>query len=202
MPLVILFITFIKVLVVIYFTGKYPDAKIIAVEPDSGNVGVLKQNVSGYKNISVKEAGIWSKKDTISLSDKYKIGNWGFVVEENEHAPDNAMRIETVSIADIMEEFNLKTIDLLKLDIETAEREVFSQNYMSWLPKTRVVVIELHDWMTKGCSKPFFTAVNEAFTHYTFQNAGENVLIINEDWQPPQQINDPFVTQFVKNGKP
>ncbi|MGF7081529.1 FkbM family methyltransferase [Mucilaginibacter sp. UYCu711] len=165
----------------IYFANKYTNAKIIAIEPDSGNVGVLKQNVEFYDNVAVVQAGIWSKKAKIKISDKYGIGNWGFVLEECDNLEDDQTTTETVNIADIMAEYNFTFIDLLKLDIETAEKQVFSENYMSWLPKTRVVVIELHDWLTKGCSKPFFTAINNAFNNYTYKNAGENVLIINED---------------------
>lgn len=164
-------------LATVYFRNKYPNAKIIAIEPDEGNMAQLKINVAAYDNISVKQAGIWSKKTKTEISDKYGLGSWGMVLKET----DNENGMPTLSIADIMEEYGLTHIDLLKLDIETAEKQVFSENYMTWLPKTKVLVVELHDWMTKGCSKPFFTAINEAFTSYSFYQKGENTIVINED---------------------
>lgn len=168
-------------LATIYFKNRYPNAKIIAVEPNSENIAVLKTNVAKYDNIFVKQAGLWSKKARVKISDKFGFGNWAFVLEECDNSDNTQTLTDTVNIADIMIEYNLDHIDLLKLDIETAEKQVFKENYIDWLPKTKVVVIELHDWMAKGCSKPFFTAINNSFNNYSFQNAGENVMIINED---------------------
>ncbi len=44
----------------IYFANRYPEAKIIAVEPDESNVEVMRQNTLAYPNISVIQAGIWN----------------------------------------------------------------------------------------------------------------------------------------------
>jgi hypothetical protein len=61
-------------------------------------------------------------------------------------------------------------IDLLKIDIEGAEAELFSTNYESWLPKTRVIVIELHD---ANCTK----IVKTVLSQYNFReiNFSESV---------------------------
>lgn len=168
----------------IYFKNKYPNAKIIAIEPDSENVEALKANVAKYDHIYIKQAGIWSSKTKSKISNKYGLGKWAMVIEEcDSEDKENALpTINTVTIDELMEEYGLSHIDLLKLDIETAEKEVFSGNYMSWLPKTRVVIVELHDWMAPGCSKPFFSAINEAFNNYSFSQIGENTVIVNNDF--------------------
>jgi len=83
------------------------------------------------------------------------------------------------TVDDLLAEFSLPHIDILKLDIESAEKQLFSENYMSWLSKTRIILIELHDWMEPGCSRSFFTAINEAFPNYSFYQVGENSVISN-----------------------
>jgi FkbM family methyltransferase len=171
----------------VYFKNKYPGAKIIAVEPDAGNAESCRANVAKYNNVFVKEAGLWSKKTRTKISDKLGEGNWAMRIEELDDL-DNEQNLtvtSTVTIADIMEEYDLPHIDLLKLDIETAEREVFSANYMSWLPGTKAIVIELHDWLAIGCSQAFFSAINEAFKTYRCDLLGENILIINLDLVTP-----------------
>ncbi len=166
----------------IYFKNKYPDATIIAVEPDMENVTVLKLNMEQYDNIHIKCAALWSEKANVRISDKMKMGKWGVVTEAlNDNNESDLEVIDTITISGIMEEYDLKFIDVLKLDIESAEKQLFSDNYMNWLPKTKVIIIELHDWMLDGCSKSFFTAINKAFNNYTYQQAGENVIIINRD---------------------
>ena len=167
----------------IYLKNKYPNAKIIAVEPDAENLEVLQTNLGKYSNVFVKHAGLWSKKARGKIYDKYGVGKWGLVVEEfdGEAGQKNLMLTDTLTIPDIMDEFGLDRIDLLKLDIETAEKEVFGGNYMTWLPKTKAIIIELHDSVAKGCSKPFFLAINNAFSNYSYYPLGENTVIINND---------------------
>jgi hypothetical protein len=71
-------------------------------------------------------------------------------------------------------------IDVLKLDIESSEKELFSQNFEPWLAKTKMIIIELHDSMKAGCAKQFFEAVNKVFPNYDLSIKGENVILVNK----------------------
>jgi hypothetical protein len=50
----------------------------------------------------------------------------------------------------IFSNYNLEYLDLLKIDIEGGEKQLFESNYENWLPKTKCIIIELHDGSTKG----------------------------------------------------
>jgi FkbM family methyltransferase len=119
----------------------YPQAKIIAIEPDTENFAQLNKNLQPYNNIHTIQAGLWNKRAILKVSDKYSVGKWGMVTEEVEEMSPST--IATITIGEIMEKYQLIYIDLLKLDIETAERELFSSDYEDWLPKIKVIVIEL-----------------------------------------------------------
>lgn len=162
----------------IAFKNRFPNATIIAIEPDKENFELLKSNVSPYTNIHTINAGIWNKKAILMISDKYSYGKWGMVTEEVEEYTEGA--ISTVTISEIMQDYKLDKIDILKLDIETAERELFSSGYEDWLPKVKVIVIELHDTISKGTAMPFFKAISQTFSKYSFYQLGENTIIINE----------------------
>lgn len=163
----------------IAFKNSYPDALIIAVEPDNENYTLLQDNIKEYTDIHTIQAGLWNKKAFLKVSDKYNLGKWGMITEEVPQQGDGT--IDTVTISEIIQKFNLERIDILKLDIETAERELFSAGFESWLPKVKIIVIELHDSITSGTAKPFFTAINKTFKNYRFFQLGENTIIINED---------------------
>jgi len=73
-----------------------------------------------------------------------------------------------------MKQFNVDHIDILKIDIESSEKELFEENFEKWLPKVKVVIIELHDRMKEGCTRSFFKAmVNYKFT---MTHKGENIV--------------------------
>ena len=65
-----------------------------------------------------------------------------------------------------MRRFGLNSIDLLKIDIEGSEKEIFDLNCKGWLAATKAILIELHDRYVPGCSNAFFKAiVDRPFTH-------------------------------------
>jgi len=157
--------------------NKFPDARVISVEPDKENFEMLQKNVASYTDVICENCGLWNKEASLKVYDKYEAGNWGLVVEESKDEGN----VKAVSINGIMEKYGIQKIDLLKLDIETSEKKVFFDNYESWLPKTKMLVVELHDWMEEGCSKPFFDAITKTFTNYKYLITGQNTIIINND---------------------
>ncbi len=91
----------------------------------------------------------------LKVYDKYNMGKWAMVVEETKTEGN----VSAISINELLEKYQLDRIDILKVDIETSEKVVFSDNYEQWLPKTKMILIELHDWMEPACAQPFFNAI-------------------------------------------
>jgi hypothetical protein len=76
----------------------------------------------------------------------------------------------------LIKKYGIEQIDICKIDIETSEKYLFADDYEIWLAKVKMLIIELHDWMEKGCSKPVFEAVNKSFAEYEFALMGESVI--------------------------
>lgn len=162
----------------VYIKNKYPESTIIAVEPDPENFIQLQKNIQDYNSVFCENKGIWNKDTKLKVYDKFNSGKWGMVVEEDLESGN----IQAISINSLMKKHNLKHIDLLKIDIETSEKQLFSDNYGEWLPLVKTIFIELHDSMEKGCSKSFFKAINESFENYKLTIRGENIIIDNLDF--------------------
>ncbi len=67
--------------------------------------------------------------------------------------------VNGITVDKIMKDFNLKKIDILKIDIEGAEKEVF-QDTSFWIKKVNSIVIELHEDLKPGCSRSFYNGTN------------------------------------------
>jgi FkbM family methyltransferase len=143
-------------LATVFFKIRFPDASIYAVEPDSKNFSVLAQNANVYANTHPIQSALWRNDSYLRIKDKNEHA-WAFQVEECTAA--NADSFSAISIETLMKKNGISQIDLLKLDIEGAEKDLFASNYEYWLPKTKVIIIELHDWMKEGCSREFFKAI-------------------------------------------
>jgi FkbM family methyltransferase len=155
----------------------FPNSKIICVEPDLDNFCQLKKNLNFYSNIFYENTGLWHHDTKLKIHDKYDSGKWGMVVEED----NKEGTVDAISINTLIKKYEIDYIDVLKLDIETSEKKLFSENFKEWLPKVKMIIIEFHDGYEKGCSKSFFKAINSVFEDYSFSARGENVIIINND---------------------
>jgi len=159
----------------VFFANKYPNADIVAVEPEEGNFEMLKKNTKNYGRISLIRSGIWSHSAILSVIDEGK-GNNSFTVAEI--LSPKVDSINAISIYDIMQERSWDTIDILKLDIEGAEKNVFEKKFEQWLPRVKILVIEFHDRMVEGCS----STVLKALSNYSFRSEikGENTIFYNK----------------------
>jgi FkbM family methyltransferase len=159
-----------------FFAHTYPEAKIIAIEPDARNYEMLLQNTAQFPNVSAVRAAVWKEGGTISLTDP-GLGPWSLRVCDagDTRAADDLVR--AVTLDEIRQEFGLDRIDLLKVDVEGSEKEIF-HTAGSWLPYVDVICIELHDRFKAGCSRSFFKAV-EDFPIEVRRN--EDVLVARPD---------------------
>lgn len=133
----------------VWFACKFTSAKIMAIEPEKSNFDLLKKNTQGRTNIIPIHAGLWFEKTFLKIHDS-KAGSWAF--ETRIPKKGEKTDVETVTIPELIRNFKLTQIDLLKIDIEGAEFELFKNQAEDWLPFVRMIMIETHDTMRPGCS--------------------------------------------------
>ena len=147
----------------IFLVHAYPQARIFAIEPEESNFQMLLRNTKFYPNIVPIHAAIWHREGKLQVKNP-NAEKWAFQVTERTKET-HLETIDALTIDKLLTIAKTNTIDILKLDIEGAEIELFSANYENWLEKTNVIIIELHDRFRKGCSETFYNATNR----YNFQ---------------------------------
>jgi FkbM family methyltransferase len=160
----------------IFFAEKFPQAKIFSIEPSDSNFQLLQKNTTPYELIVPIHSALWNKDTSLIIKDKEE-SHWAFAVEEC--SPDHPDSFKAISIASLLKEQNISRVDILKLDIEGAERELFTANYEYWISRTKCILVELHDWLKKDCSKNVFVTISK----YNFKTTIFNgmLVFINSD---------------------
>jgi FkbM family methyltransferase len=154
----------------LYFASRFPEAKILALEPEPSNFRLLKENTVAYANISPVQAGLWKHESSLETINSGS-SNWTFEVREN-HSQEEGVPAITVQKA--MDRLETNQIDIFKMDIEGAEREVL-QSYRSWIENVGTLVVELHGDLRKRGSG----ALREAVQNLGFEKSqcGENIVL-------------------------
>jgi FkbM family methyltransferase len=129
----------------VYFLTRYPNATVIAVEPDPENFALLQANIAPYgQRCRAICSGVWSSNAGLVISEApFGDGReWARTVREVR--PGEAPMMKAVDIGGLLEESGEPRISILKIDIEGSEAEVFASNHRQWLDRVDNLVIELH----------------------------------------------------------
>lgn len=151
----------------IYFARTFPEARIFVMEPQPDNFALLEKNCRPYSNITPLNLALGARTGKISMAGDPECA-WGYTVSES----PGAQQIDCVPLAKLMEKYSIPHIDLLKIDIEGSEREVF-ENSTDWIDKVDTIAVELHDGLQMGCSRAFYFATKN---FGRFERSGEMTM--------------------------
>jgi FkbM family methyltransferase len=161
----------------LYFSKYLNPKQIISVEADEQNAALIAKNASLNNStaICVLHKAIWHKTAMLKINNTFRDGkNWSFAVEET--ADVNRQTVEAISINDIIQMYHWSNIDVLKIDIEGAERYLFQNNYFkTFLPKVKCLVIEIHD--EYDIRRTIYDVLKE--NSFDFTEAGELTIAFN-----------------------
>jgi FkbM family methyltransferase len=121
----------------LYFASAYPCARIYSVEADPENFAVLTSNTAGESRIVPIHGCIVSRpQDTVLF---YNQGPaWGRKLGDSD-----GVHVPAVTLDALLAAHGIGRVDLLKMDIEGAEREVLAEG--QYLGSVQHAVVELHD---------------------------------------------------------
>ncbi|MCE2970884.1 MAG: FkbM family methyltransferase [Burkholderiales bacterium] len=155
----------------VYFANRFPDARIVAIEPERSNFQVLEDNVRPYPNVIAVRAALWNCNGRIALTDP-GLGHWGFVAAA-QAATATDHDVPALTIDCLLDLYALPRIDILKLDIEGAEREVCADSE-AWIDRVDAIVAELHEHMKPGCLRSFYRGTRGLEHEWRH---GENIVL-------------------------
>ena len=171
-----------------YMKRAFPDAQVICIEPDTENFRLLQRNTAHLTNVHLENTGLWGEATHLKLVDELNVGSIGLMASESIAGEG----VKSLTMTQLMDKYGLEKIDVLKLDIEGSEKNLFESDDLSWLNKTEMIIIELSDWMRPGCSKAFFKAICDQIDHFEYYSKGENVIILNKSLNPEGSIRVPI----------
>lgn len=146
---------------------RFPQSQILAIEPEEENFQILQENVGRFDNIRPLKLALWGSSGTLPISDRDS-GPWGYTVAQSRQpSTPTGQLAQCVTVDELMNEFAWPEIDILKMDIEGAEKSVFEHSD-SWIRRVKVLAVELHDRIVPGSGDSLYHAVR------SFQRLEEN----------------------------
>jgi FkbM family methyltransferase len=129
------------------FARRFPDARIIGVEPDPGNADLCRRNTAAWdERCVVVEGAIWTRDEPVELAGD---SSSAFTLVSSEAG----RTVPGVTIETLMKEHaNGRVVDYMKVDVEGAERELLAAGE-GWA-RVRCVSVEVHaPYDTESCGQ-------------------------------------------------
>jgi FkbM family methyltransferase len=157
-------------LVSAYFLSNYPDSRLVAVEADPSNFELCQINLKHYGDrAELANVAVWSSNGHVQLR---RFSDYWATQTEPVNNPSETI-VPARDMRTIVSTFNVERIDILKVDIEGAESELFHGD-TDWLDRVTSIVIELHG---AECEKAFLDALNGY--RYIRSSSGELTICMN-----------------------
>lgn len=123
------------------FASRFPQARIVCVEPHPDSAKLLRFNTASLGDrVTVVEAAIASEPGTLRLA----LANEHYNASQVRRS-DRSVEVQAVTMDQVITQAAMPHIDLLKMDIEGAERLILSA-MPAWLRSVGLILGELHDY--------------------------------------------------------
>lgn len=159
-------------LTLIYFSLRFPSARIYGFEPNPRIFKRLKKNVSGYQSVRIFQYALGGKEGTRDFYvDKKK--SVSSSLKKRREANERVL-VETKTLCNIREECAGGRIDLLKFDIEGAELELFTN--CDCIRGIQTIIGEVHTDLT-GVGKAKFCELFAGYDIRTIDREKERFIL-------------------------
>src|SRR5438552_13095540 len=130
-----------------YFHRQFPDANIFGFEPHPDTFRILQENVAQLSGVRVFNYGLGATRQRIAVrADQVNFGAFSTDGRFKDRGhPAGPVECEIRRLDDVLREIGITQIDLIKIDCEGAEADVFSTLPDAILNHCQWIVGEFHD---------------------------------------------------------
>lgn len=141
------------------FLKQYPQAKVAGIEPEVGNFSILERNTEKFPGVRLIRAALWYRDEVLHIENPSE-QPWGYRM-----SPEKGVGADVagMTVDQVLERMGWDRCEILKLDIEGAERELLTHS-SSWIDKVDCILVETHDRFQPGCSDAV-ASISDAFPY-------------------------------------
>jgi FkbM family methyltransferase len=139
----------------VYLSQRFPEALILAIEPDRENFQILSMNTQHLPNVRRMLAAVSPDGGSVKLLNENS-AHWArqFLPNAADNADDRTA-VKSLSMNALIDLLPAARADIIKMDVEGMEKYLFEDT--SWIHRVKILCIEVH----AGCWNPVFRALSK-----------------------------------------
>lgn len=162
------------------FLKQYPRAEVAGIEPAANNFSILRRNTEAFTGVSLFHAGLWYRDEELHIENP-DAQPWSYRISPE--STEGAV-LPGLTVQQVLDRMGWDRCEILKLDIEGAEREVLRHS-STWIDRVDCILVETHDRYRPGCT----AAVESAAESFPYRaKIGEKYLFSRIPLGTPHRI--------------
>jgi FkbM family methyltransferase len=135
--------------------AKKTKGKVVALEPNPLVYKVLLKNIklNNLKNVIALNVGAWSSEKSFMLNVSRFAGHSSIFKNHIENEIIHVREIKVKTIDDIIDNYNIRKVDFIKIDVEGSEIEVLNGMMRVLKEHKPKLVVEVMKWNTEQFKK-------------------------------------------------
>ncbi len=135
----------------LYAAALNPDARIVAVEPFPENLELLEKHLTKNKidNVETVTGAVAGETGSRFLVLERDSHNHRLNLPKEDVSRRSTIKIDCWSLQDFIEKYQIEKVDLLKIDIEGLEYEIFAMLNAATFGKIKNIILEYHNYYGK-----------------------------------------------------
>jgi FkbM family methyltransferase len=168
-------------LATLWFARRFPEAVVVAIEPDAGNFALLEANTRHLgERVQCVRGAVWPESTALEIENP-ESGSAAFRVRPAQ--PGETGTVAAYSVADLARLGGDGALLVVKIDIEGAQSRLFEAG-TEWVGRAHLVTLELDDWLMPwaGTSRSFFACLSRH--PYEYLLGGESIFCFRDAGAP------------------
>lgn len=129
-----------------FLLSRFPQATVIAIEPDPANCALLRRNLGPYgERVRIVASAVWSGAVGLLPSETPFGDGREWARQVREALPHELPAMIGVEMGALLKQSGFDRIAILKVDIEGAEKQLFGPGVEAWIDRVDQIAVELHD---------------------------------------------------------
>jgi FkbM family methyltransferase len=163
----------------VYLRGRFPEARILAVEADPVVARLTALNMRGDLNAVVVSAAVADHDGVVWLT-RWPGASWGSnVLAAWESSGTYRIEVRSVMLASLMREHSLDSVDLLKIDVEGAEMMALASD--DALTRVGYVIGEFHPTLLDMTAEESVEALRAHGRFASAEMHSDRIFILSRD---------------------
>jgi len=129
-----------------FFADAYPESTLFVVEPDAANYALLTRNLAGLirsRRCRARRVAVWGSDCLLAVTPPPQGNRFDAIQVVKANPGQGDQTVEGVSMAEVLADAGFPHVDLMKVDIEGSEIELFKSD-LGWLNRVNAIAIEFH----------------------------------------------------------